>query len=114
MSAARPVRRTATEADLPEVLALAQASDIALIGETDWTEADLREEWEDYDLARDVFLLELDGRLAGYAAFERKGGGRMLVDGYVHPELTGNGVGSELLRLSEERAREEARVRAGR
>jgi mycothiol synthase len=100
-------RRPATAADLPAVLALAQASDLALIGESDWTEADLREEWEGYDLSRDVFLLELDGRLAGYAAFERRGGGRLLVDGYVHPELTGRGVGSELLRLTEERARQE-------
>ena len=107
MSAAAPTRRTAAPADLPQVLALAQASDVALIGETDWTEADLREEWEEYDLERDVFLLELDGRLAGYAAFERKGGGRMLVDGYVHPELTGRGVGAELLRLTEARAHEE-------
>jgi mycothiol synthase len=107
MKAAHPTRRTATAADLPEVLALAQASDVALIGETDWTEADLREEWQDYDLERDVFLLDLDGRLAGYAAFERRGGGRMLVDGYVHPALTGRGVGAELLRLTEERAREE-------
>ncbi len=101
-------RRTATMADLPQVLALAQASDLALIGETDWTEADLREEWQEYDLERDVFLLELDGFLAGYAAFESRGGGRLLVDGYVHPDLTGRGVGAELLRLTEERAREEA------
>jgi mycothiol synthase len=109
------VRRRATAADLPAVLALAQASDLALIGESDWTEADLREEWAEYDLERDVFLLELDGRLAGYAAFERRGdSGRMLVDGYVHPELTGRGVGGELLRLTEERAREEvAAVPAG-
>jgi len=107
VSTARPTRRTATAADLSEVLALAQAADVALIGESDWTEADLREEWEDYELERDVLLLELDDRLAGYAAFERKGGGRMLVDGYVHPELTGRGVGGELLRLTEERAREE-------
>lgn len=98
----------ATDEDLSEVLALAQASDVALIGETDWTEADLREEWQDYDLAKDVFLLELEGRLAGYAAFEHPGAGRLLVDGYVHPELTGRGIGSELLRLTEERAREEA------
>jgi len=61
VSTARPTRRTATAADLSEVLALAQASDVALIGESDWTEADLREEWEDYDLERDVLLLELDG-----------------------------------------------------
>jgi mycothiol synthase len=111
----RIVRRPATLADLPEALALAQASDVVLIGESDWTEADLREEWADYDLGRDVFLLELDGRLAGYASFERRGSsGRMLADGYVHPELTGRGVGSELLRLTEERAREEvAAVPAG-
>ena len=108
MTGGTPVlRRRATIAGLPEVLALAQASDRALIGESDWTEADLREEWQDYDLERDVFLLELDERLAGYAAFERRGGGRMLVDGYVHPELTGRGVGAELLRLTEARAREE-------
>lgn len=91
--------------DLPEVLALAQASDLALIGESDWTEADLREEWEGYDLDQDVFLLELDGRLAGYAAYESRGGGRSLVDGYVHPELDGRGVGGEILRVTEERAR---------
>lgn len=101
-------RRRATSADLPAVLALAQAADVALLGETDWTEADLREEWQDYDLERDVFLLELERRLAGYASFERKGdSGRMLVDGYVHPELKGRGVGSALLRLTEERARED-------
>lgn len=108
MSTAGPTRRTATPADLPQVLALAQASDLALIGESDWTEADLREEWEEYDLERDVFLLELDGRLGGYAAFERRGdSGRMLVDGYTHPELTGRGVGTELLRLTEARALED-------
>jgi mycothiol synthase len=106
-TAAVSTRRPATMADLPDVLALAQASDLALIGETDWTEADLREEWQGYDLARDVFLLELDGRLAAYAAFEDRGGGRLLVDGYVHPELTGRGLGGELLRLTEERARAE-------
>ena len=116
MTGATPVvRRRATMADLPAVLELAQASDVALIGETDWTEDDLREEWRDYDVERDVFLLEVDGRLAGYAAFERRGeSGRMLVDGYVHPELTGRGVGTELLRLTEERARGEiAAVPAG-
>ena len=107
MTTAHVIRRRTTAADLPEVLALAQASDVALIGETDWTEADLREEWESYDLERDVVLLELDGRLAGYASFEDRGGGRLMADGYVHPELTGRGVGAELIRLTEARASEE-------
>ena len=101
-------RRPATIEDLPEVLALTQAADLALIGETDWTEADLREEWAGYDLERDVFLVELDDRLAGYASYESRGGGRLLADGYVHPDLKGRGVGAELLRLTEERAHTDA------
>lgn len=101
-------RRTATIEDLPEVLALAQAADVAALGETNWTEAELREEWAGYDLERDVFLLELDGRLAGYAAYENGGEGRLRADGYVHPELAGRGVGTELLRLTEEQARADA------
>lgn len=100
-------RRRATLADLPEVLALAQATDLAVLGETDWTEDELREEWEGYDLERDVFLIDLDGRLAAYAAVDHRGDGRFSADGYVHPELTGRGLGSELLRLTEARAREE-------
>lgn len=99
-------RRRATLADLPEALALAQAADHAVLGETDWTEAELREEWEACDLERDVFLLDLDGRLGAYASIDDRGGGRLVVDGYVHPELTGRGLGSELLRLTEARARE--------
>jgi GNAT superfamily N-acetyltransferase len=76
--------------------------------ESDWTEADLREEWERLDLERDAWLVELDGRLAGYATFEDRGGGRLAADGNVHPGLRGRGIGSELLRVSEERARARA------
>jgi mycothiol synthase len=77
-----------------------------VIGESDWLEDDLRAEWHDLDLERDAWLVELDGRVAGYATFEAKGP-RLLADGYVHPDLRGRGVGSELLRLTEERARAE-------
>lgn len=100
-------RRRATLADLPEALALARAADLAALGETDWTEAEMREEWEGCDLDRDVFLLDLDGRLGAYASIELRDEGRSIVDGYVHPELLGRGLGSELLRLTEERACEQ-------
>lgn len=108
MSTARPTRRTATAADLSEVLALAQASDVALIGESDWTEADLREEWEDYDLERDVLLLELDGRLAGYAAGHGYAPARhfwrMVIDLERAPEpVVPDGIELRLLREPEER-----------
>ncbi len=100
-------RRRATLDDLPAVLELVQAADLAVLGETDWTETELREEWEGYDLERDVFLLELDGRLAAYATFENRGDGRLAADGYVHPDVIGRGLGGELLRLTEGRALEE-------
>jgi mycothiol synthase len=102
------VRRPSWD-DLPAVLELAQAADIAVIGESDWLEDDLRAEWNELDLERDAWLVELDGTLAGYATFEAKGP-RLLADGYVQPELRGRGVGSELLRLTEERARAEIAV----
>jgi mycothiol synthase len=92
--------------DLPDVLALLHEADEALIGESDWTEADLRDEWEEAGIERNAWLVELDGRLAGFALLFDRGRGRVSVDGYVRPAHEGRGVGSELLRLTEERARE--------
>jgi mycothiol synthase len=92
--------------DFDEVLALLQAADAALIGESDWTADDLRDEWDDVaDRERDAWVVELDGRIAGHALLvDRRT--RLSADGYVHPELRGRGVGSELLRLTEARARQ--------
>ena len=92
--------------DLDAVLELMRAADVAVAGDSDWTASELVETWADLDQARDAWLLELDGRLVGYADFSSKGG-RLNADGYVHPELRGHGIGSELVRLTEERAREE-------
>ena len=98
--------RRPTDDDLPAALAVLQAADVALLGESDWTESGLREEWEELDLAEDVWLVELEGRLAGVASLTARGGGRFIADGYVHPELRGRGVGSALIRVTEARARD--------
>jgi mycothiol synthase len=98
------VRRPAP-ADLDDVLALVSAADLAALEETDWTREALAEHWAELDLERNAWLLELDGRPAAYATFEARGG-RLLADGYVHPELRERGLGSELIRLTEERAAE--------
>ena len=90
--------------DLPAALAVLQAADEALLGESEWTEAGLREEWQEFDLDEDVWLVELGARLAGVASLTDRGGGRFVADGYVHPELRGRGVGSLLIRLTEARA----------
>jgi ribosomal protein S18 acetylase RimI-like enzyme len=89
-----------------EALAVLQASDRAVWGDSDWTEAELREDWERFDLDRDAWLVDLEGRLAGVAHMLDRRGGRFVGDAYVHPESTGRGVGSLLLELLEGRARE--------
>jgi mycothiol synthase len=99
--------RRPTEADFDAVLALLRRADEAVLDESDWTAETLREYWDELDLDEDTWIVELDGRLAGYVDFEAREGGRMMGDGYVHPELRNRGVGSELLRLTEERAVEE-------
>ena len=88
------------------MLELQRAADSAVAGDSDWTLSDVEGEWGQLDLTRDAWLIELDGRLAGYATVQVRGG-RLGSDGYVHPELHGRGVGSELLRLLEARARTE-------
>lgn len=89
-----------------EALEVLRASDAAVYGDTDWTADGLRDEWDGLDLEHDAWLVELDGRVAGVAHQLGLRGGRMIGDAYVHPELTGHGVGSRLLDLLEQRARE--------
>ena len=98
--------RAPTDADFDEVLALCRAADIAVYGDSDWTAGDLRDEWDDHARERVAWVLELGGRLAGYASFDDRGGGRLTGDGYVHPELRGRGVGSRIVDLYEARAQE--------
>lgn len=104
------VRRPA-QADLGEVLALCRAADTAVWGDSDWTEHDLRQEWSELDLETDAWLVDLDGRVAGYGTFADRREGRLMADGYVHPELQGLGVGSRLVDLYEARAAELAERR---
>lgn len=92
--------------DFDEVLALVQACDRAVYGDSDWTAAELREEWEGLDVERDAWVAVADGRLAGVLHVYDRRGGRVLVDGYVHPDLTGRGAGTLLLDVAERRARE--------
>jgi mycothiol synthase len=108
------IRRPRPTTDFDEVLALVQASDRAVYGDSDWTAAELREEWDGLDVSRDAWVAVEDGRLAGVMHVYERRGGRVLADGYVHPELTGRGVGAALLEAAEQRALElAAEVQAG-
>jgi mycothiol synthase len=97
--------RAPTWDDLAEVLELVTASDVATTGESDWTEEALRTEWRELDLEHDAWVVEVENRIGACATFEDRGGGRLIVEGYVHPELRGRGLGSALIDVTEDHAR---------
>ena len=105
--------RAPVAADLEPVLEVLRAADASVAGDSDWTASDLANTWAELDLERNAWLFELDGRIVGYADFYARGG-RLQGDGYVHPDFRGRGVGSEIIRRVEGRAREEvASIPAG-
>jgi mycothiol synthase len=89
--------------DADAIAKLVIASDIAEIGEPDYTLEDLHDEWaaRDFDLATDAVVLEAGGKIVGYAAF--RGSETLLI---VDPARLGEGFGSALRAWAEDRARE--------
>ncbi len=100
------LRRPHPTDDFDEVLDLLHACDRAVFGDSDWTAAELREEWESIDLGRDAWVAEADGRLVGAMHVYERRGERVLADGYVHPDAIGRGVGARLLEAAERRGLE--------
>jgi len=83
-----------------------QACDRAAYGDTDWTEQELREEWESLDLEQNAWLAVDGAAAAGVMQLSEILEGRLITDGYVHPAHTGRGAGTLLLAAVEARARE--------
>ena len=88
--------RQAQERDVAAIVSLVAALDVALLGSTDYTLADLREEWRETQAA-DRFVAEgPDGAMVGYGTIEVEPE-RGRADAYVHPEQFGRGVGAFLV-----------------
>src|SRR5919197_3684333 len=66
---------------------------------------DIRIEWRRTDLERDTWAWEHDGRLAAFAIL-RSRGEELSVNGFVHPDFLGRGLGTAIVHATEERARE--------
>ncbi|HEY1567060.1 MAG TPA: GNAT family N-acetyltransferase [Solirubrobacteraceae bacterium] len=89
--------------DAPAVLALLVARHTADIGLPLVRLQEVQDEWHapDLELARDVLLVEIDDELAGYAIVHRPGAFAV-----VSPTHEGRGVGTLLLRWTQQRGRE--------
>src|ERR671937_1452257 len=66
---------------------------------------DIRAEWRTTDLERDTWAWEHDGRLVAFAIL-RSRGEELSVNGFVHPDFRGRGLGTAIVRVTEARARE--------
>lgn len=75
------------------------------------TSDELKHEWQSpgFELEKDAFLVETANRhIVGYEEFFNEyEHARLRTDGYVHPDFKGRGIGTSLLRIIEQRARQE-------
>jgi GNAT superfamily N-acetyltransferase len=96
------------EQDIPQIIELVIALDMMHYGVADeYAPDDIRDDWSRLDLLTDAWAItSSDRRLAAYATVTDRGYGCIVADGYVHPDFQGLGIGTELVRLMETRARE--------
>ncbi len=78
--------------DAAAVNELVVALESSLYGESAFSQADLEEEWLDIDLAQDARVVRDGERVVGYGLV-RKRGELWSVEGYVHPDALGRGIG---------------------
>ncbi|MGZ3639064.1 MAG: GNAT family N-acetyltransferase, partial [Ktedonobacterales bacterium] len=101
--------RAPTDDDAPAIVELIAACDRKQYGVADpYTPEDIFGDWRRLTLETDAWVItaEQDDRVVGYATLIDHGHGRFDADGYVHPDVQGQGVGALLVRLTEARARE--------
>jgi len=101
--------RAPTPDDAEAVVELINICSVAQGGAADFTLPALRGDWDDpgFTLASDAWVaVGPDGQLIGYEQIEVDPDGQgHEIDGYVHPDHEGHGIGTQLLRLAEQRAR---------
>ena len=96
-------------ADAAAVTEVVGALASSLYGETAFSQADLESEWSELDLERDARVVRDGDRVVGYGAV-RERGELCEVEGYVHPDALGRGIGRLIAAgLEEDAARGGAR-----
>ena len=95
--------------DAAAVTELVAAVESSLYGPSTFSQADLEEEWLEIELERDAYVVRDGDRVVGYGAV-RERDEPWRVEGYVHPEARGRGIGKMIAtRLEEDAARAGAR-----
>jgi mycothiol synthase len=103
--------RSPTLDDLHAVVALVNACSLAEGGSPDETPQNLLSDWNTPGFALETnawVATAPNGQIIGYEQVEvGDDDAPCELDGYVHPDFAGHGIGTHLLRLAEERARTE-------
>ena len=82
----------AVAADAAAVLEVVAALESSLYGESAFSQADLEDEWLDLDLEQDTRVVRDGDGIVGYGLV-RERGELWRVEGYVHPDAHGRGIG---------------------
>jgi GNAT superfamily N-acetyltransferase len=105
----RALLTPAVAADAAAVAEVVLALESSLYGQSAFSQADLEEEWLELDLERDARVVRVGGRIEGYGV-ARERGELWRVEGYVHPDARGRGLGTLIATgLEEDAARGGAR-----
>lgn len=98
--------RHPTPADLQTVYDLLIACDLDYLGYPDTDLQDLINEWKDFPLDTNAWIMTTPQQVVGYEIIDPAGEGDFYADGYVHPKFKNQGIGSRLLQTAEARARD--------
>ena len=102
-------RTPVTPADAAAVSEIVRAVETSLYGPSTYSQADLEDEWAELELERDVRVVRDGDRVVGYDAV-RERASPWRVEGYVHPDARGRGIGTLLATgLEQDAARAGAR-----